>query len=503
MNVLKENCYYVFQALSNSIDAWIFIIDRKFNLIWCNEKLKKLIKGECKNKNIIELLPFLHKDTEKRYKLVFNSGKSFNIEEKIKLSGSVIDVKIDIIPLYESEKSKKINYTLTIIENITRIQQLTQQINETTQFLNSIFDSIRVYSIIITDTNNKIQKFNRGAEILFEYSAEEAERNFNIKKLFPETSMKMYKEIHNSLKILNIVRREIEMQKKTGEIFTADLTVSKVVDKQGKHSGYLYFASDITEHKKLKESIEKQNLELVRLYAETKRANRAKSAFLANMSHELRTPLTAILGFSELLLDEKVGKLNDVQKDFLNDIYTSGKHLLNLINDILDISKVEAEKMDFSIEKVDLKNVINSSKTFIIPLAEKKHLQLIDEIPDKKVFVKADEGRLKQVLYNLYSNAVKFTPEKGKITTKVKVEDGFAYVSVIDTGIGIKKEDQKIIFEEFAQIENPYIKEYAGTGLGLALVRKFLEKMGGTIEVFSEGPGKGSTFTFKIPLWRE
>ncbi len=507
MKLLLEKIWeHVFKALSNNIDAWIYIIDKNFNLVWANEKLKKVIgnsNDKKEEKNILKLLPFLHRDTDKRYKVVFNSGKPFNIEEDIKFQGTTLSVKITILPLFDSEESQNINYALTIIENITKVHYLAQQINEATQFLDNIFDSIRVYSIIITDKNNRILKFNRGAEVLFEYSAEEAEGKLNIKRLIPNSSLNKYKEIHNSLKVLSTVRREIGMQKSTGEIFIADLTVSKLMDKLGAHSGYLYFASDITEHKKLKESIEKQNLELIRLYAETKKANRAKSAFLANMSHELRTPLTAILGFSELLLDEKVGKLNNIQKDFLNDIYTSGKQLLNLINDILDLSKVEAEKMDFSIEKVNLNNVINSAKTFIIPLAEKKNLKLIDKIPEKEIFVKADESRLKQVIYNLYSNAVKFTPNKGRISTKVRLDDDFASISIIDTGIGIKKSDQKIIFEEFSQIENPYTREYAGTGLGLALVRKFLEKMGGSIEVYSEGQGKGSTFTFKIPLWKE
>jgi len=364
----------------------------------------------------------------------------------------------------------------------------------------SICDTIRIFSLIITDPKNNIKKVNKGFEFIFEITPEEIE-SLKIIDLFNDKSK--YNEIMEGLKLLDIIRRDVELKKKNNEIFIADLTVSKLYDENNQIYGFVYFIFDITEHKKLEEDIQKKNLELIKLYNYAHEANKSKSVFLANMSHELRTPLTAILGFSELLLEEKVGKLNMTQKDFINDIYTSGKHLLNLINDILDLAKVEADKMEFNIEKVNLIDVIKASKVFILPLANKKSLSIIDEIPQEIIYVKADETRLKQVLYNLYSNAVKFTPQGGKIITKVEVKDDFAYTSVIDTGIGIKPEHQDLIFEEFIQIQNPFTKEYSGTGLGLAIVKKFLEKMAGEIKVYSEGENKGSNFTFKLPLWKE
>jgi len=364
----------------------------------------------------------------------------------------------------------------------------------------SICDAIRIFALIITDPKNNIKKVNKGFEFIFEITPKEIE-SLKIIDLFNDKSK--YNEIMEGLNSLDIIRRDVEMKKKNNEIFIADLTVSKLFDENNQPYGFVYFIFDITEHKKLEESIQKKNLELIKLYNYAQEANKSKSVFLANMSHELRTPLTAILGFSELLLEEKVGKLNMTQKDFINDIYTSGKHLLNLINDILDLAKVEADKMEFNIEKVNLIDVIKASKVFILPLANKKSLSIIDEIPQEIIYVKADETRLKQVLYNLYSNAVKFTPQGGKIITKVEVKDDFAYTSVIDTGIGIKPEHQDLIFEEFIQIQNPFTKEYSGTGLGLAIVKKFLEKMDGEIKVHSEGENKGSNFTFKLPLWKE
>jgi PAS domain S-box-containing protein len=364
----------------------------------------------------------------------------------------------------------------------------------------SICDAIRIFALIITDSKNNIKKVNKGFEFIFEITPKEIE-SLKIIDLFNDKSK--YNEIMEGLNSLDIIRRDVEMKKKNNEIFIADLTVSKLFDENNQPYGFVYFIFDITEHKKLEENIQKKNLELIKLYNYAQEANKSKSVFLANMSHELRTPLTAILGFSELLLEEKVGKLNMTQKDFINDIYTSGKHLLNLINDILDLAKVEADKMEFNIEKVNLIDVIKASKVFILPLANKKSLSIIDEIPQEIIYVKADETRLKQVLYNLYSNAVKFTPQGGKIITKVEVKDDFAYTSVIDTGIGIKPEHQDLIFEEFIQIQNPFTKEYSGTGLGLAICKKFLEKMDGEIKVYSEGENKGSNFTFKLPLWKE
>jgi len=362
----------------------------------------------------------------------------------------------------------------------------------------SICDAIRIFALIITDPKNNIKKVNKGFEFIFEITPKEIE-SLKIIDLFNDKSK--YNEIMEGLNSLDIIRRDVEMKKKNNEIFIADLTVSKLFDENNQPYGFVYFIFDITEHKKLEENIQKKNLELIKLYNYSQEANKSKNVFLANISHELRTPLTAILGFSELLLEEKVGKLNMTQKDFINDIYTSGKHLLNLINDILDLAKVEADKMEFNIEKVNLIDVIKASKVFILPLANKKSLSIIDEIPQEIIYIKADETRLKQVLYNLYSNAVKFTPQGGKIITKVEVKDDFAYTSVIDTGIGIKPEHQDLIFEEF--IQNPFTKEYSGTGLGLAIVKKFLEKMDGEIKVHSEGENKGSNFTFKLPLWKE
>jgi GAF domain-containing protein len=228
-------------------------------------------------------------------------------------------------------------------------------------------------------------------------------------------------------------------------------------------------------------------------------ANKHKSEFLANMSHELRTPLNAIIGFSEVLLERLFGDLNDKQDDYLKDIHSSGKHLLTLINDILDLSKIEAGRMELERSRFDIASAITNALTLIRERAQKHGITLAQNVDPALGAIVADERKFKQILLNLLSNAVKFTPDGGRIEVTAVRRDGHAEIAVRDTGIGIAPEDQAAVFEEFRQVGHDYTKKQEGTGLGLALTRKFVELHGGRIGVDS-APGKGSTFTFTIPL---
>ncbi|MEW6068816.1 MAG: ATP-binding protein [Nitrospirota bacterium] len=270
----------------------------------------------------------------------------------------------------------------------------------------------------------------------------------------------------------------------------------------------------------------RQEAEMSKLQAIS--ANKAKSDFLANMSHELRTPLNSIIGFSEILQDEMYGKLNEKQKEYINDIVGSGRHLLNLINEILDLSKVESGKMELELTRFLLRNVLDVSMSMLKEKAVKHGIKLsLDIEPDADIEIEADERKLKQIMFNLLSNAVKFTPEGGSVhvaarrvtmhDTGYTIQEGqippippllkggegglsdFIEISVEDTGIGIKPEDMDKLFKGFSQLETPYEKKYEGTGLGLALTKKFVELHGGKIWAESEY-GKGSKFTFVIPI---
>jgi signal transduction histidine kinase len=227
-------------------------------------------------------------------------------------------------------------------------------------------------------------------------------------------------------------------------------------------------------------------------------ASRHKSEFLANMSHELRTPLNAIIGFSEVLTERMFGELNERQEEYLKDIYASGQHLLSLINDILDLSKIEAGRTELELTDFDLPQAISNALTLVRGRAERRSIALHHAVDTRLGHVRADERKIKQVLLNLLSNALKFTFEGGRVEVRAGVVDGMAEVSVTDTGVGIAPEDQEAVFEEFRQVGTAD-KKVEGTGLGLTLSRKFIELHGGKIWVKSQ-VGMGSTFTFTLPL---
>jgi signal transduction histidine kinase len=227
-------------------------------------------------------------------------------------------------------------------------------------------------------------------------------------------------------------------------------------------------------------------------------ASQHKSEFLANMSHELRTPMNAILGFSEVLADGMFGEINDKQAEYLRDILESGRHLLSLINDILDLSKIEAGRMELEPADFDLPSAIDNALTLVRERAGRRGITLGREIDKGVGMIRGDERKVKQIVLNLLSNAIKFTPEGGRIEVRATVQDGLAEVSVTDTGVGIAPEDQQTVFEEFRQVGTAD-KKVEGTGLGLALSRKFVELHGGRIWVKSE-VGEGSTFTFTLPI---
>ena len=232
-------------------------------------------------------------------------------------------------------------------------------------------------------------------------------------------------------------------------------------------------------------------------------ANKHKSEFLANMSHELRTPLNAIIGFSEVLTEQMFGDVNDKQREYLMDIHGSGHHLLTLINDILDLSKIEAGRMELELSSFDLSMLLDNAMTLVRERAARHGLALALEVEDGIEEWVADPRKVKQVVINLLSNAVKFTPAGGKVTLRARLIDASeakaVEIAVVDTGVGIALDQQALVFEEFRQASGNYLRKAEGTGLGLALAKRFVELHGGTIRVESE-PGRGSTFAFVLPL---
>lgn len=244
--------------------------------------------------------------------------------------------------------------------------------------------------------------------------------------------------------------------------------------------------------------LEEQSDELTRLNEELAKANQLKRDFLANMSHELRTPLNSIIGFSDMLLTEEIGPLSETQRDFLETVARNGRHLLTLISELLDLSKIEAGRLRLTLEPFDLRQLLHEAADSVRAQTEKRRHRFDLELPADPLAITADHLRVRQVLLNLLSNAIKFTPEGGQVRLAGRTEEGGVRVEVADTGIGISAADQGKLFQEFVQLDPSASRQYEGTGLGLALCKRLVELHGGRIGVDSER-GRGSTFWFTLP----
>jgi signal transduction histidine kinase len=251
----------------------------------------------------------------------------------------------------------------------------------------------------------------------------------------------------------------------------------------------------------LAQNLNRMNDEVGRLTAQLAAANRHKSEFLTNMSHELRTPLNAVIGFSDVLEQGMVGKLNDKQGEFVRDIRESGRHLLALINDILDLAKVESGRMELERSEYYLPDSLRAAMALVRERAARHGIALSLEVADDIGAIMADERKVRQVVLNLLSNAVKFTPDGGSVTLSARQLQDEVEIAVSDTGVGIAPEDQAAVFEEFRQVGTDTSRRQEGTGLGLALAKRFVELHGGRLRLVS-APGSGSTFSFTLPVGR-
>jgi two-component system CheB/CheR fusion protein len=278
------------------------------------------------------------------------------------------------------------------------------------------------------------------------------------------------------------------------------LNARQIQRSSGKDRIILLAIEDITERREIEAGLEKAHADLQSLAVELERSARAKSEFLANMSHELRTPLNSINGFSEVLFDETFGPLNEKQKKYVHNVLTSGKHLLLLINQILDMAKVEAGKMKLSLSVLPIGRILGEIALLIADMAARKRLEMRIEIAQDLPDIEADELRVKEIIYNLLSNAVKFTPEGGEIGMRAYRVDSAIEVVVWDHGVGIAAENMSKIFEGFFRVDTPYSRLTEGTGLGLPLSRKMVELHGGALAVESGGLDMGTTIRFTLPV---
>jgi len=304
---------------------------------------------------------------------------------------------------------------------------------------------------------------------------------------------------------------EATHKRKNGELYPVEVSL-QFIALRDKSSRFVAVVRDISERKKIEAGLVQAHdeAELARAEAEhardeAERANLAKSEFISSVSHELRTPLNAIIGFSKLLLNPRIGPLNEDQKDYMTDVVQGAEHLLQLINDILDIAKIEAGKLVLNAAPFVLSELLEQSLTIVREKALAHNLSLKTDFADRVLDlppVVADQRKVKQIMYNLLSNAVKFTPDGGTVSVVARLEEDEnqrLVISVKDSGIGIPEEDQERVFGAFEQVDSSYARQQQGTGLGLALTRRIVELHGGEIWLQS-APDEGSTFSFSLPL---
>jgi PAS domain S-box-containing protein len=382
-----------------------------------------------------------------------------------------------------------------------QIRKQNSDLTETTAFLNNVLESSTEYSIIAMDLEGRILNWNAGARRNYGYSAEDMVGKRNARVLHTPADLESGRVAAFMRTALETGKAEgvFERVREDGRRFTASVALTLRRDAAGKPIGYVLISKDITEQKRLEEQLRRQNEELEEQNRRVQEANRLKSEFLANMSHELRTPLNAIIGFSELLHDGRGGSITPKQKGFVGDVLSSARHLLQLINDVLDLSKVESGKMDFVPEVIDPMRLIGEVRDVLRTMIAQKRIALRVEVDPELKQVVLDAGKLKQVLFNYLSNAIKFTPEQGRVSVRLRaagLDD--LRLEVEDTGIGIRPEDIPRLFIEFQQLDASASKKYQGTGLGLALTKRIVEAQGGRVGVTST-PGKGSLFFAQIP----
>ncbi len=493
---LRESQNYNRGLIEASPDALV-TVDPDLVITDANEQLVRLT-GYTRKHLVGSRFPELFTDparADRGIRQALREGPVSNYELTLrKRSGQRIPVSLNAGTFYDM--AGNVRGVLAAARDITEQKKLEVQLRESQNYTRGLVES-NIDALMTTDVLGIITDVNKQMEVLTGLSRDQL-IGTPFKDYFTDPQ-RVEEGIRRVLSEDSVTDFELTMRTPNGGTFDVSYNATTFRDVEGRLRGVFASARDVTEQKRLREQIEQRNRELEIQNQRVQEANRLKSEFLANMSHELRTPLNSIIGFSDFLITEPDSPLSTEQREYLDDIRNSGNHLLQLINDVLDLAKVESGKMELSPEKFSPKQSVAEVCSVLKPMVEAKHLELTTAVDGALESVELDPLRFKHVLFNLVSNAVKFTDEGGKIEIDIGSQNGSQFVlTVRDTGIGVSKEDLPRLFREFEQLDAGPGRRYQGSGLGLSLTKKLVELHGGQIEVNSE-PGRGTEFRVVLP----
>jgi PAS domain S-box-containing protein len=424
-------------------------------------------------------------------------GQWEGVVTRVRKDGQEFSARV-AVTVRRDGRGRAIGY-LSISKDISEEARLQRRLKESEAYNRGLIESA-TDGLLITDLEGRITDLNNEMEVLGGTSREYLLGRRLTDLILPASAAT--EVVRRVLTEGRIKDAELKIRQPGGPVVDLSCNATVFRGSQGRPSGIIAAVRDIAEPKRLREQLESRNRELVVQNERVQEANRLKSEFLASMSHELRTPLNSIIGFSDFLLTDEAGRLTANQREYLTDILNSGNHLLSLINDVLDLAKIESGKLDLHPVPVKLADAVEQVASTLRPQLQERQLGLLVEVAAEIDLVRIDVVRFKQILYNLLSNAVKFTPNGGSIGIVVEPDgDGRFDVSVRDTGIGIAEKDVPRIFREFEQLDSGTARRYSGTGLGLPVTQRLVDLMGGTLKVQSE-VGVGSTFTVGLPWVR-